>query len=1138
MNLSFPVDSALHPRNRPSIQAGFGLLQVMLVLLLVGAALAAGAVLLQAKRAPQQAITQEQTLRWADEAIAAFASTHARLPCPAQTLDGEEALDSTGNCIPGNAKGWLPTRTLLGASGNGMPVGPVAYMVYRGDAAAHLDLTAPGNAYQPPLIDGTNREIISLDKDRKETGRRPFSAINGLDLCRSLELAQVAGTNHADTTRAGVHGVPWNVAYGIAAAGPLPGQSRLDDDNTGTVAQMESPWREWDSGYDDRVRVRSFDAAAQMLGCRLLAELSSATAIAGASTAPFTVAQLSATPGGNEPYNVSLAGMDVLAAAVTLHDALALLQQNNIDATESAVQSAAKAQISLIFKLVTTAVSLSDQITTLVTSTVSLTRSIATCIASLGTMCWEVPLKTAAVVTSIVGLGTKGVTLAAKAASLPFVALALDASIKARDLARKGESGKVPQNLEEARRELECTLYTESYSDKNGQLHLVQCASKTDVVYKRDKNGNPIQKKDPAGNLLYDEHGNPVFEVESETVVPHIGLDDQTKNAKKEWDVLQYQVDKLEGYRLAPWGVAPQEAKDTNNQPVLDINGLPTYKLVEIPSLGKDGQYRSQIQQRIHPQRTCGIGVNSTNWQACNPQRYRKQVDEWVCKPAGGNGGLYDANCNHVGTRTEKDGDGNDVTVNAGTHDRVLESHYEFNWDVATNEAIALRKKAEEWTDLNKREQELSKEIKQFEDNIDTWFKGNDSILTKMLNQMNDAQHCAGRGRGNPADPSANLPSGDMQRQQCINARNAVRYIETCEKPVTVAKCEFIGNGKGRYSDSSCKISSGTPKDYGWQETNTGVYERDKNELATCKPNMEGRLAKLKAEHDGLAASRDAAKAAYNSLPKPWLAYPGPASEGLLPYSTEGGYNWFEWAIEVTKDANDVPTRYEWVRSSFEERYEYDYQYDCSYQEDRGYWVEANPNATPPIPTRYWQAVMVTVSKTCTEKREATRSLPWYAPENYRNPGTSSPLLVTDKESRFWWDGGNLEINEIATKNACQYFMPANRNWNGNYWSWPFAGNLGWWREDTYKFGVYCQRYPYSRAFEDWRRAKLGAENARKNYEDTKAQFEKLKEELENMNDDGGSGGGPTTQMSFGAEATLEHADSRGSTGPQAPVLP
>ncbi|MGW8127691.1 MAG: hypothetical protein ACWGG5_04955 [Stenotrophomonas sp.] len=415
----------LPPAAPTATQSGFGLLQVMLILLLVGSALAAGAVLWQSKRAPAQAVAQEQALRWADEAIAAFAAANARLPCPADTADGEE------NCASGNAKGWLPARTLLGASGNGMRFGPVAYMVYRGDAAAHLDLTAPGNTYQPPLTDGSVREIISRDEDGKETGRRGFVAINGLDLCRTLELAQV---QPHDPLRAGSTGVPWNVAYGIAAAGPQSGASRLDDANAAGGAQMAAPWQEWDGGYDDRVRVRTFDGAGQMLGCRLLG-----------GTAPAPLARAYATPLGlpgaaaatATPYNVSLAGMDVLAAAVTLHDALGELQASNIDATESAVQGAVAAQISVIFKLVATAVSLSDNITTLITSSVSLVRSIVTCIASLGTTCAEVPVKTAAVVTSIVGLGTKGVTLAAKAASLPLVTAALAATIKARDLAQE-----------------------------------------------------------------------------------------------------------------------------------------------------------------------------------------------------------------------------------------------------------------------------------------------------------------------------------------------------------------------------------------------------------------------------------------------------------------------------------------------------------------------------------------------------------------------------------------------------------------------------------------------------------------------------------------------------------------------------
>src|SRR5690606_41565814 len=76
---------------------------------------------------------------------------------------------------------------------------------------------------------------------------------------------------------------------------------------------------------------------------------------------------------------------------------------------------------------------------------------------------WEVPLKTTAVVTSIVGLGTKGVALAAKAASLPFVALALDASVKARDLAKKNGSRAPPQDIEEAKQDRKSTRLNSSH---------------------------------------------------------------------------------------------------------------------------------------------------------------------------------------------------------------------------------------------------------------------------------------------------------------------------------------------------------------------------------------------------------------------------------------------------------------------------------------------------------------------------------------------------------------------------------------------------------------------------------------------------------------------------------------------------
>ena len=1031
---------ARRPHSTASIprQAGFGLVQSMLVLVLVGGALAAGAMLLQSKRPTQQAATQEQTLRWADEAVAAFAASNARLPCPSATVHGEE------DCSGVRAQGWLPLRTLLGASGNAPRIGPVAYMVYRGGEAAHLDLTRPGNAWQPPLTDGSVREIVKKDEDGNETSRRSFAAVNGLDLCRSLELAESASLDGTLARVADQGGAMRNVAYGIAAAGPHAGASRLDGANAAAAQTMEAPWREWDAGYDDRVRVRTFDRLGQALGCRLLA---------GASD-----------PDAPSPYNVSAAGMDVLAAAVTLHDALALLQASNIDATEAAVNGAVKAQISLIFKLVTTAASLSDQITTLVTSATSLTRSIATCIASLGATCWEVPLKAAAVVTSIIGLGTKGVTLAAKTASLPFVALALDASIKARDLAKENGPKAPPQDLDEAREELECTLWARNCKEP----------SEKKIVYKTDRNGNPLPETGPDGQPLYDEYGNPRYQIESEIEVPRTGLEKQAEIAKKEWQKLQFQVDMLERWRLEPWGVGT------------DANG----RMEEVTSTGRDNKRRSRIQERIDHERTCG-GIN---WERC-PAAYRKAIQETVCRAAATLPGRYNSDCTQEITETVDDGEGNQVTRFAGTHELVQETRYEFDWDVATNHAIARRNKAQEWTDLNLRERELSKEIDQFDSNIKAWFDGGDSILAKMKKQRDDAQHCDGK-----VDPA--LPSGDQKIQQCINARNAVRYIETCEKPVVVTECKLLGHGAGRYVDAACTRREGTgadgkalPKNYGLQESSTSTYVRDTNELATCKPNMEARRDALNRELSGLAANRSNAARDYSRLPSPWMGYP----TRQLPASNDRSYDWFEWAIEVVEDQHGNPLDYRWIRSEFQEKY----------TATRQVWVPETDDADG-----YWK----------TEEYTATRSLPWYAREPWdgnsdpSNRSGSSPVLVTSDP-------------QLLNKDWCKFFTA--RRWSGSYWWWPGSDGLSWWG-DSHKMGLYCQRYPYNRAFEDWRRAKVGADNARKNYNDTLAQYEKLKQEYEDMKAGSGSGGGPTVRMSFGAEAALEHADSRGSSGPQA----
>ncbi|WP_282276500.1 hypothetical protein [Stenotrophomonas sp. PS02297] len=1090
MNLSFPVDSALHPRNRRSVQAGFGLLQVMLVLLLVGAALAAGAVLLQAKRAPQQAITQEQTLRWADEAIAAFAAANARLPCPADIANGEE------NCASGNAKGWLPARTLLGASGSGMRIGPVAYMVYRGDASAHLDLTAPGNTYQPPLTDGSPRKIVIKDKKGEPTDdTRQFEAINGLDLCRTLELVQALPH---DPAKAGTAGVPWNVAYGIAAAGPQSGQSRLDDANTGST-QMAAPWQEWDSGYDDRVRVRTFDGAGQMLGCRLLGGAAPAP-VARAYAAPLGLPGAAAATA--TPYNVSLAGMDVLAAAVTLHDALGELQASNMDATESALQGAVAAQISVIFKLVTTAVSLSDNITTLITSSVSLVRSIVTCIASLGATCAEVPLKTAAVVTSIVGLGAKGVTLAQKAASLPLVTAALAATIKARDLAKKSEIPPV-SNPDEARRQLECTLWARNCTSDEGVVKTElnpdwkdgdDPKDKYRIVYRHDDSGNLIPKLDADGNPMHDSSGNPLYEPEYEAGAPRKGLEDETLEAEKNWKVLLKQVDALEEWRLAPWGVGVANNGD----------------------LTENGRIVERIDVEMTRTQICG-----GNWKNC---RYGKAQVRVECPYVGANKGEYVLNgsdCAYVGTETITEPDPNDsnktvtVTRGKGDRDRVEITEYVYNQDQAVVDAIALRTFAQGWSSLRMRKEELDKEIKLREDNFKSWFDRG-GILSKMEAQRDDNQHCGAR------------PTTAMTQQKCENAKLTVLYIDTCQKPEPKRVCTALSPGTGRYRDADCTDRSGSDaeKDYGWVETlQPPPYPQDKEPDAVCRPNMQSRINALKDEQGRLQQDMDSARNAYNERisrkEAPWLTYP-----------TGPSYNWFEWAIQTTEKA-DGTIQYDWARTPVIETYSYDEQYDCSYPEDHGYWVEATETTG-----RYWHPVIVTIPKTCTRKANGTRSLPWYAREPFdASPNTQPPLMITNKVKVL---GKELQLYELMPPELCKYFG-GGRKVNDMFWVWPtgswWGNTADWWGKDIYPMGLYCQRYPYSRAFEDWKRAKLGASNAEKHYKDLSDQYEKLKQEYEDMRS-GNANGGDEIPMAFGAEPALEWADSRGSAGPQPLVQP
>ncbi len=701
------TDASGHAR---TYQAGIGLVQVMLILLLVGSALGAGALLLQAKRAPQQTLTQEQTLRWVDESVAAFAAANARLPCPAATMDGPE------DCSSNRAKGWVPTQSLIEGSGTGPRVGPVAYMAYRGAASESLDLVATSNAYQPTTLEGGIREIAVKDSD----DGRPFAAINGLDLCRQLELADIAG---ADTYRANVQfpgGHKRNVAYAIQAAGPTSGVDVVGAFVAGNSLTMDAPSRDSDAGYDARVRARTFNGLGQALGCRMLESQVASTASAAASPA------IASNSGLQSPYNVSVASMDVLAASVTLHDTLAELRDDNVEAADSATISAIGAQATAIIAVFRSVGTISDSVTTLTTATADLARSVATCIASLGIMCWEVPLKATSVGLAVGSLITNAVSLGIKVAALPPTALALARTIEARDRARKANRPPAT-DTRSAADEMACTLYGVDPPD----IPYNPCSMEGEAIYIEnpdykegetdpklkyipdyvlDDDGNRIPERDSQGNIVHDSNGNVRYKLNYDKSKAPKGLDEKRQLAYDNWQDLQKNVDLLQSERLVHWS---------------DVN----------------------LKYRIDVAKTKPLHNGRYVYYTCDHVGAGK-----------GNYTLDGANCKHVGA------DAQGVLLG----DRESREHY--REALAISDAAARRRQAELWTVADLREREIDEEVKQLQSNYDAWFKGDNAILRSMEKERDDKNNCG-------ADPS-----NEITRQKCENARSAINYVKTCWK--------------------------------------------------------------------------------------------------------------------------------------------------------------------------------------------------------------------------------------------------------------------------------------------------------------------------------------------------------------------
>ena len=450
--MSFIRSSMLH--RTPGCQSGIGLVQVMLLLVLLSALVASAFQILQSTRGADQALSQEEALAWADNAVAAFASAHSRLPCPAATVDGDE------DCAIGS-KGFLPMRTLttaagtesslIAASGPGQLPGPVLYAVNRG-TDADTDLAAAEQRYAPVDNDGETRTTFTPKKGSEFF----YDAVNGLDFCRALLTASQAPTSATTPHTQDRAGGLLNIAYGVAIAGPTPGSGggNFDRENQSNAVAFESPATQTDSDYDDRVRVRSFQALADASGCRVLAE---------ATTSPVTP-----FPTATQPDMVPLAAVDLVGESANISDTVSDLQQNTLESAEGSVQSG---EIAVSFgaigitltsvKVATTSIDLAEKIGLL-------GQNIVRCVGSLGAECWRVPLSVASLATVGAALGLTVGALTAQGIALDDTKDALEKARKAKDMAQS-ETEKDRADLTAAIAQAYITAWGDGKCDADGE---------------------------------------------------------------------------------------------------------------------------------------------------------------------------------------------------------------------------------------------------------------------------------------------------------------------------------------------------------------------------------------------------------------------------------------------------------------------------------------------------------------------------------------------------------------------------------------------------------------------------------------------------------------------------------------------
>lgn len=466
-------------------QSGFGLLYALLIVLAVGTAVTIGILLLKAPVPAQQAWEQEQSLDWADQAVAAFAAAHSRLPCPAATMAGPE------DCDNGHAKGWLPLQTLIGASGPDRGIGPLRYMVYR-SPDAKTDLAQASNQYTPKDSNGDAREFADTH-------------INGLDMCRVLANAAAAGPAATAARVTDASGALVNVAYGIAAAGPTPGSNgRFDGLNQDDAAMLEPPARGASADYDDRVRIRGFASLAQSLDCGF--------------PSSWTTASADTVEGG--PDSIAIAAMDSLSSAVAIADAAKDAQDDNKEGTKISLGFAISAEVFDGISVALAGVAMASSVTTLATASAALAGAIASCAATLGLSptCALIPVYATAVAVAGTAVALAGTALGLSAAALAGTSAALGLTSTAYDKAHETPSSTTPIDLTSTvQTACDAADKLSGQADEDGKAAADAQTEKQTLAAELDRwKKNPSDYIDYDSYKRYDAQGNLTYSLSNE----------------------------------------------------------------------------------------------------------------------------------------------------------------------------------------------------------------------------------------------------------------------------------------------------------------------------------------------------------------------------------------------------------------------------------------------------------------------------------------------------------------------------------------------------------------------------------------------------------------------------------------------